>query len=316
MKQVFGPVPSRRLGQSLGIDPVPMKTCNFNCVYCQIGRTRPYRTERRHNFKVEDILDQVRDVLSAHHTGEIDWITFVGSGETTLHAGIGELVRGVKEMTDIPVAVITNGSLFYMAEVRQELAAADAVLTKLDAGSPALYRRINRPYQSLVFDQFFSGLVAFRKLYQHQLWVDVMLMKDVNDSERALEDIAALLSKIQPDEVHISLPSRPPAEPWVRPADKEGIERAKKILSANASVLSPREGKFDFGCEENLVDGVVGIINRHPMTETELINALAGWDATAVESTIEALKNSGRVQIVTRQGVRFWCPAEAYYGSS
>jgi len=118
IKRVFGPVPSRRLGQSLGIDPVPMKTCNWNCVYCQLGRTRPLRIERRVNFSNLEILSQVRDALDAHQPGKIDWVTFVGSGETTLHAGLGEMVRGVKAMTDLPVAVITNGSLLYLPEVR------------------------------------------------------------------------------------------------------------------------------------------------------------------------------------------------------
>ncbi|MEA3326978.1 MAG: radical SAM protein, partial [Chloroflexota bacterium] len=143
MKRVFGPVPSRRLGQSLGVDPVPLKTCNWNCIYCQLGRTRPFRIERRYNFSVLEILSEVQQALEAHAPGEIDWVTFVGSGETTLHAGVGEMIQGVKAMTDIPVAVITNGSLLYMPEVRHELQAADAVLPSLDAGNAVLYRRIN-----------------------------------------------------------------------------------------------------------------------------------------------------------------------------
>ncbi len=149
MKYVFGPVPSRRLGQSLGIDPVPLKTCNWNCVYCQLGRTRPLINERKNFFPPEEIIDQVKEASEAHKPGEINWVTFVGSGETILHASIGEMIHQVKTLTTLPVAVITNGSLLYLPEVREELLEADAVLPTLDAGNAILYRKINRPHPRL-----------------------------------------------------------------------------------------------------------------------------------------------------------------------
>jgi wyosine [tRNA(Phe)-imidazoG37] synthetase (radical SAM superfamily) len=138
MNFVFGPVPSRRLGQSLGIDTIPLKTCNWNCVYCQLGRSVPLVNQRRNYFLPEAILAEVQVALSAHQPGTIDWITFVGSGEPTLHASLGLLIRQVKTLTDRPVAVITNGSLLYLPEIRQELSAADAVLPTLNAGAPQL----------------------------------------------------------------------------------------------------------------------------------------------------------------------------------
>jgi len=143
MKHVYGPVPSRRLGQSLGVDPVPLKTCNWNCVYCQLGRSKPMTNERKDYFPPDEIVTEVKEVLAAHKPGDIDWVTFVGSGETTLHASIGFLIRQVKMLTSLPVAVITNGTLFYRPEVRQELVAADAVLPTLDAGNEKLYHKIN-----------------------------------------------------------------------------------------------------------------------------------------------------------------------------
>lgn len=135
LKYVYGPVPSRRLGQSLGIDTIPLKTCNWNCVYCQLGRTQPLVNERKGYYPSEEILAEVREALEAHKPGEIDWVTFVGSGEPLLHARIGRLIQQVKGMTELPVAVITNGSLLYLLEVRQELVSADAVLPTLDAGT-------------------------------------------------------------------------------------------------------------------------------------------------------------------------------------
>ena len=145
MKYVFGPVPSRRLGQSLGIDTIPLKTCNWNCVYCQLGRTRPLTNTRREYIPCQDILTEVQQALSAHQPGEIDWVTFVGSGEPTLHSMLGGLIEQVKKLCDLPVAVITNGALLFLSKVRTELAVADAVLPSLDAGNPRLYRKINRP---------------------------------------------------------------------------------------------------------------------------------------------------------------------------
>ena len=161
MNYVFGPVPTRRLGQSLGIDPVPLKICNWNCVYCQLGRSMPMENERADFFPAEDILTEVEDALKSHQPGEIDWITFVGSGETTLYTSLGWLIQEVKKLTSLPVAVITNGSLLHKREIRQDLSTADAVLPSLDAGTPDLYRRINRPYPTLSFESFIDGLIVF-----------------------------------------------------------------------------------------------------------------------------------------------------------
>ena len=316
MKRVFGPVPSRRLGQSLGIDPIPLKTCNWNCVYCQLGRTRPVVNDRRTFFKKEVILSQVKEALESHAPGEIDWITFVGSGETTLQKGLGEMINGIKELTDIPVAVITNGSLLYMPEVRQELIKADAVLPSLDAGNPALYRRINRPHPSLTFTRLVEGLTAFRKEYQGHYWVEVMLVRGMNDDEDSLREIACYLEKINPDEVHVIQPTRPPAETWVKPPDEAGLLRAHAILGEVAKIILPAQGSFDLSGDEDLVEAIVGIITRHPMKESELMDALSEWSTGDVRETLNQLVEKGKAQIVTREGIRFFSASEAYYANS
>ena len=313
MKYVFGPVPSRRLGQSLGIDTIPLKTCNWNCVYCQLGRTRPLTNERKAYIPCGDILAEVKSALAAHTPGEIDWVTFVGSGEPLLHVKMGWLIQQVKTMTKLPVAVITNGSLLYLPEIRQELIAADAVMPSLDAGNADLYRKLNRPHAQVTFKRLVDGLIAFREEYQGKLWVEVMLIQSWNDSESALQEIADILARVQPDEVHLLLPTRPPAETWVRPTDEEGLLRARAILGQVARVVHPASGTFDLSGADSLEEAIIGIITRHPMQNDELKNALERWSSTEVAAVLDNLITSGQAQIISRHGVRFWSSSTAYY---
>jgi len=313
MRYVFGPVPSRRLGQSLGIDTIPLKTCNWNCVYCQLGRTIPLTNNRQAYFPRQDILAEVKRALAAHPPGQIDWVTFVGSGEPTLHSGIGWLIRQAKASSDKPVAVITNGALLHLPGLRKDLAAADAVLPSLDAGEAGLYRKVNRPHPEITFDRFLQGLIDFRKVYRGKLWVEVMLVRGLNDGMLELQGIAKALVRIKPDAVHINLPTRPPAEVWVQPPDNEGLMRATSILGDIAELVHPAEGAFDLSGYESIVDAVVAIITRHPMRQEELMQALARWTPRQVDEALKALEASGRAQVVERYGSRFWSAVGSHY---
>ena len=313
MKYVFGPVPSRRLGQSLGIDTIPLKTCNWNCVYCQLGRTIPLTNKRREYYLREEILREVRGALRTHKVGEINWVTFVGSGEPTLHSSLGWLIRQVKKITELPVAVITNGSLLYLPEVRQELFAADAVLPSLDAGTADLYRRINRPYPEITYERFLGGLVDFQRRYWGKLWIEVMLVRDLNDTEEALRAIAEALDHIEPDEVHINLPTRPPVETWIHPPDDEGLMRASAILGEFAWVVHPAEGTFDLSGYDNPLDAIISIITRHPMRQEQIERSLTQWAPEQVEQSLVDLKTSGRAQVVDRYGIHFWSASPSHY---
>jgi wyosine [tRNA(Phe)-imidazoG37] synthetase (radical SAM superfamily) len=310
---VFGPVPSRRLGRSLGVDPVPFKTCNWNCVYCQLGHTVPLTGERREHVPVEEVVAEVRTAVETHGEDAIDWITFVGSGETTLHSGLGRMLRQVRALTSLPMAVLTNGSLLYLPEVREELSVADAVLPSLDAGTEDLYLRLNRPQPGFTFERLVEGLVAFRAQYPGKLWVEVMLVRGFNDTDEALENLAAVLRRIAPDEVHVNVPTRPPSEPWVTAPDEKALARAESVLGETARRVIPGEGWFDLtGCAD-VVEAIIQVITRHPMSEEELEHALGRWPREEIAAALADLDASGRAKRVERGGKRFWCYAGARF---
>jgi wyosine [tRNA(Phe)-imidazoG37] synthetase (radical SAM superfamily) len=301
------------LGQSLGIDPVPLKTCNWNCVYCQLGRTVPLTNLRKEWLPSQAILEEIRLRLTASPAGGIDWVTFVGSGEPTLHSGLGWLIRETKKLTDLPVAVITNGALLYLPEVRQELVADDAVLPSLDAGTADLYRRINRPHPETSFGRLVDGLGAFRAEYAGRLWLEVMLVRALNDSETDLRALGLVVRRIHADAVHINLPTRPPAEAWVEPADDEGLMRALAILGNGVEVVHPAEGSFDLDGHASLADAVVAIITRHPMRADELERTLQARSEQEIRLVLEELRENGRAARVVRHGTAFWTAAAARF---
>ncbi len=308
MNYIFGPVSSRRLGQSLGVDPIPAKTCTWNCVYCQLGKTPSYKLERKEYVPTDELIKELKHTLDLHKPGDIDWITFVGSGEPTLHSKIGEMISRTKAMTSIPVAVITNGSLLYMPEVRKALSFADAVLPTLNAGNETLYKKINRPHTSLTFQHLIEGLKAFRKEFNGKLWIEVMLIKGMNDSAEALRELAAVLKTIQPDAVHLILPSRPPTESWVSVPDQDGIMRAQAILSGIAELVNPSESHFELHDPKNPVQEILSVLNRHPMMHSEMMQALKKLDKSNddIEHVFLDLESSGQARQIEQHGVKFW----------
>ena len=316
MKYVFGPIPSRRLGQSLGIDTIPLKTCNWNCIYCQLGRSVSLTLERSEYVPRHELLAEVEQALAAYRPGEIDWLTFVGSGEPTLHSGLGWMIRQVKAHTNLPVAVITNGSLLYLPEVRDELSIADAVMPTLDAGNAWLYRQINRAAPRFSFDQLVNGLYLFRQAYSGKLWIEVMLIQGMNDTPEALQELALVLKSIQPDRVHITLPVRPPAEARVRPSDEAGLRRAEEILGAVALVSVPAASEARAARIGELAETVLSVVTRHPMQEEELRILFSRWSEEEVHVALENLARGHKVQAVERDGRHFWSAAAAHYLAS
>ena len=307
MKYIFGPVSSKRLGQSLGVDLLPPKSCTWNCLYCQLGKTRNYVTERQEFFPREEILDEIRQAIAANNA--LDWITFVGSGETMLYKGIGWLIGEVKKLTTTPVAVITNGSLLYLPEVREELLSADAVLPSLNAGSEALHMEIDRPAEGLTFRQHVEALVAFRREYKGWFWIEVMLLAGINDSDPALQELATVLKEINPDMVHLVLPTRPAPEQQVHLPSEERIEQAIAILSSVTTVVHPVKGTMDLHSAPDMLQAVKAIVTRHPIQQRELQKAIADCfpgESDKATAVMQDMLAAGLFKLVDHDGEPYW----------
>jgi wyosine [tRNA(Phe)-imidazoG37] synthetase (radical SAM superfamily) len=307
MSYTYGPVPSRRLGRSLGVDLTPSKTCNFSCIYCQLGRTTNFTNNRRDFFPKEDIAEELEERVK--EAGDrVDYITFVGDGEPTLCKSLGWLIDRAKE-TGISVAVITNGALLYDAGVREDLENADVVLPTLDAGSEAVFRRVNRPRREIGFQKMVDGMVRFAKSYSGRIWVEFMAIKGINDGDEELEKIRAILEDIEPERVYINVPVRPPAEPWVRASER--TEEIASVLGGAIEIVLPEKGEFYVGGEgeKTVKKELVEIIGRHPMRRDQIEKILKEKDLP--NGLIEELLKTGKIRRVMYKGSEFYVASGA-----
>ncbi len=302
MKMVYGPVPSRRLGRSLGVNPIPFKTCDYSCVYCQLGRTINMTNQRRDFFPPEKIFDEIENSLEI---GDIDYITYVGEGEPTLCKSLGWLIGKVKEMTDIPIAVDTNGSLLYRKDVQKDLLKADVVMPSLDAGSPETFKKINRPYK-IDFEKVVQGMVNFREKYEGEIWMEIMMVKGINDSEKELEAIKRKLEKIEPDRIYVNVPIRPPAETWAIPPDENAIAKAHSILGKVVEIVEEETGEFSVEGFKSPEDAILAIIKRHPMREEQVMETLKKFGEGNIHNSLKRLEESGKIKKVKYREKVFW----------
>ena len=233
-RYVFGPVPSRRLGRSLGIDLVPFKTCTYDCVYCQLGGTTRQTVQRRAWVAVDVVLEEVREALESAP----DWITLAGSGEPTLHTGIGAVIRGIKRLTSVPVAVLTNGSLLWRRDVRDDLREADLVMPSLDAPDAALFALVNRPHRKIGFERMVAGLGQFRREFPGLYWLEVFLLSGVTSGDADVERLAVLADDIGPDLVQLNTVARPPAEQFAHAVSRRELDRLASLFAVPVEIIA------------------------------------------------------------------------------
>lgn len=272
LRHVFGPVPSRRLGRSLGVDLVPFKTCTYDCVYCQLGRTTCKTVRRKCYVPLGNVVKEVKIALAAGLRPDV--ITLAGSGEPTLHAGLGELISAIKQLTDIPVAVLTNGSLLWQHTVRAALAAADIVIPSLDAGDETLFRYVNRPHPSISFGRMVEGLMAFGREYTGRVWLEVFLLGGVTGLETEVAKIARVARRIAPERVQLNTVARPPAESFALPVPREQMERFASMFDGHTEVIADYRGT-DVRAETAIRgESVLALLSRRPCTTEGIAEGL------------------------------------------
>ncbi|TKJ23190.1 MAG: radical SAM protein [Promethearchaeota archaeon Loki_b32] len=306
MKYVYGPVPSRRLGNSLGIDPLPSKTCNYQCIYCQLGKTNNFTNIRKNYFPKKDTLTEIEKAIKLNEN-KFDYITFVGSGEPTLYKDLKDLIIKAKELSEKPVCVITNGSLLYEKEVQNALISSDVVLPSLDAGDETSFIKINRPHPSISFDNLIKGFIDFRKIFKGKFWIEVMLMKGINDTKEELLKIKEKLDLIKPDRIDINVPIRPPVEKWVKIPDKNIISLLNAIFGDYTNIFFPEEGTFKI-YSSNFENEILSILKRHPMRQKQIIETFSssGFSKNVVISNLKKLKSENKIKEISYNKQIFW----------
>ncbi len=255
------------MGRSLGIDPIPPKTCNFSCVYCQLGRTTQFINDRRDFFPRKEIFQEIQERIHRIGIENIDYITFVGDGEPTLCRSLGWLLEQISAEFSRPTAVITNGALLYEDEVQEELSIADIVLPTLDAGYAETFKKINRPHPQIQFQTMIEGMTKFGRLYSGEIWLEFMAVQGLNDNSKELQQVSNHIARIKPAKVYVNIPIRPPAEPWVKSPTQTGLHLIREILGNVVEIILPENGKFQLVSNDitGLKEEIVQIIRRHPM---------------------------------------------------
>lgn len=299
-KYIYGPVPSRRLGRSLGIDLVPFKTCTYDCIYCQLGQTINKTTERRDYVPIDHVMQELKDKLDSGMV--CDYISLAGSGEPTLHSGIGGLIEKIKTMTNIPVTVLTNGSLLYLPEVREALMCADMVIPSLDVGDEQLFQYVNRPHGNISFDQMVKGLIDFSRNFTGEIWLEVLLLGGVTGIPAEVEKIASLVGKIKTARVQLNTAFRPPAEETAFPLSLEQLTVLKSYFPGKVDIIkNDQTVAFISDSYATPDEDILSLLARRPCTIEDIANGL-GIHINEVMKRMESLVAAGKVNcIVTRK---------------
>lgn len=293
-KYLFGPVPSRRLGLSLGVDIIPFKSCSQDCIYCQLGKSQCAQTiERKSYVDIYEVVDEIKRKLE---TGvKADYITISGSGEPTLNSDIGLLIDEIKKLTDVPVAVITNGSLLYLWEVRDAVSRADLIVPSLDAFDQESFEKINRPHKDISFERLVEGLKLLKKEYYGPVWLEVFLVDGLNTNDEDVKKLKSIIDSIGPDKIQLNTAVRPTAEFGLKPVSGEGLREIAEFLGERAEVIVDYEKLGERINElEGSIDSIYQMLKRRPCSIDD-IGVSLGINRNEVLKSITILQNEGKI---------------------
>ncbi len=299
----YGPVPSRRLGLSLGVDIVPAKICTLDCVYCQIGRTTRRSIVRRDFIDIDAVLAELAEKLKAGL--KADYITIGGSGEPTLNCRLGDLIDGIRRLTDIRVAILTNGTLLYRADVRAECAKADVVCPTLDAADAAVFEAVHRPTRGITIEKLVSGLEQFRHEYSGQIWLEVFLVAGVNTEAEQIERLKGLIQRIRPDRVHLNTAVRPPAEPDVQAVPAAALDAIARQVGGNCEVIGAPPVAVGDEHGRRMEADIVSVLKRRPCSVEDICTGLA-MDCNEVLKHLAHLQDLGLVTLERRGDITYF----------
>jgi len=298
---LFGPVPSRRLGISLGVDLVPMKVCSLNCIYCECGPTTHLTVKREEYVPVKAVERELSDFFARHPRP--DYVTFSGSGEPTLNSGINEVMSRIKSMdAAIPVAVLTNGTLLSRQDVVEDIVDADLVLPSLDAATDQVFKSINRPHPELRVDTIIEGLVEFRRQFQGQIWLEVLIVPGLNDREEELSALKSAIENIEPERIQLNTLDRPGTVSGIRAATREELERILEFWQLeNAEIIAKAEERKKTGAfRRDVESAVLETIIRRPCTLEDLTKIL-GLHSNEVNKYLDVLQAEGKIKSIRQE---------------
>ncbi|MDI9570896.1 MAG: radical SAM protein [Pseudomonadota bacterium] len=304
-KYVYGPVPSRRLGRSLGVDLVPFKTCAYDCIYCHLGRTTEKTVERKEYVEIDAIGAELERKLG--HGPAPDYIGLAGSGEPTLNLRIGDLIDRIKSRFRIPIAVFTNSALLGRIEVQDAILAADLVIPSLDSGDESTFQRVNRPHKDVSFPAMVDGIAAFVARFTGEVWLETLLIEGITDIPAATERLIAQIRKIRPTRVQLNTSSRPPAEEFARPLSRRRLEELQVLFPGAVDIIGPEKGN-EHDQPESLPAGegeVLELLSRRPCTVGDVARGLSMHETEALKLLL-GLVATRKVYTTTALGHRFY----------
>lgn len=300
-KHLFGPVPSRRLGMSLGVDLIPHKICSLNCVYCECGATTSLTHERKAYVPVEEVYNELCDFFK--NNPDPDYLTFSGAGEPTLHSQLGEVIAFLKELRpSLPLAVLTNGTLFVDPELRKELMLADLVLPSLDAATDLALRRVNRPQRSLKAADYVDGLVSFAREFKGEIWLEILILPGYNDGEENLHALKKAIGEIKPDRVQLNTLDRPGSIEGLLPARMTQLKEIATFFGEDLVeiIAPPQERKHEKSYRSDVESAIMETISRRPCTLADLEKIL-GLHVNEINKYLGVLEETGKVETVEEE---------------